>query len=115
MKLANAYSQPMDFPLYWLKALTINWRKSIFSTRTRNETWHQKFGTPLLTSFGVSFFILIINRRIRAKTLESNEASFIVQEMIPAYRAAVTSQGTSSKGRRTRRENEIITLTNKRP
>lgn len=54
-------------------------------------------------SFDVSFFILIINRSIRAKTLESNEASFIVQEMIPAYRAAVTSQGKSNKRLRTRR------------
>lgn len=63
----------------------------------------------------MSFFILIIDRSIRAKTLDSNEASFVVQEMIPAYRAAVTSQGTSSKRVQTRRKNEVTTLTDKGP
>ncbi|KAF3397951.1 Nuclear GTPase SLIP-GC [Penicillium rolfsii] len=40
-------------------------------------------------------------RSIRVQMLESNEASFIVQEMIPAYRAVVTSQGPQNdKARR---------------
>lgn len=36
---------------------------------------------------------LILNRGLRAKTLESNDGSFILQEMIPAYRAAASFEG----------------------
>jgi hypothetical protein len=36
---------------------------------------------------------LILSRGLRAKTLESNESSFIVEEMLPAYRAAASIEG----------------------
>jgi hypothetical protein len=46
---------------------------------------------PLLVWPCLSY--LIFDRGLRAKTLESNESSFILQEMIPVYRAAASIEG----------------------
>lgn len=68
-------------------------RQFIETAWTKFERRMRYISFALIFQFCASY--LIFNRGIRLKTLESNDGSFILKEMITAYRAAASFKGRS--------------------